>query len=157
MDLLLRWVAAAIAVFAAVYLVEGIHLEGGVGSFFGVALILGLVNAMVRPVLRALACGLIFLTLCLFLQIINDGMDILGGNAISRGPRNALAHGYIGTPVGITVEGANDAPRVTNVGLAATEDGAAVSGSFSGRDRDSDDNADTLTYNVTQPDEALDD
>src|SRR5690606_1343166 len=27
--------------------------------------------------------------------LINDGMDILGGNAISRGPRNLLAHGYI--------------------------------------------------------------
>ena len=77
MNLLLRWVAAALAVFAAVYLVEGIHLEGGVGSFFAVALILGLVNAVVRPVLRALACGLIFLTLGLFLLIINAGMLLL--------------------------------------------------------------------------------
>ena len=40
-------------------------------------------------------------------EIINDGMDILGGNAISRGPRNAIAQGYIGTPIAITVEGAN--------------------------------------------------
>lgn len=40
-------------------------------------------------------------------QIINDGMDILGGNGISRGPRNALARGYIGMPIAITVEGAN--------------------------------------------------
>lgn len=40
-------------------------------------------------------------------QIINDGMDILGGNAISRGPRNTLAHAYVGTPISITVEGAN--------------------------------------------------
>ena len=40
-------------------------------------------------------------------QIINDGMDIMGGSGISRGPRNLLAHGYIGTPIGITVEGAN--------------------------------------------------
>ncbi len=40
-------------------------------------------------------------------QIINDGMDILGGNAISRGPRNSLAAAYIGTPIAITVEGAN--------------------------------------------------
>jgi acyl-CoA dehydrogenase len=38
---------------------------------------------------------------------INDAMDIRGGNAISRGPRNLLAHAYINTPVGITVEGAN--------------------------------------------------
>ncbi len=40
-------------------------------------------------------------------KIINDGMDILGGNAISRGPRNLIAHGYINQPVAITVEGAN--------------------------------------------------
>jgi acyl-CoA dehydrogenase len=40
-------------------------------------------------------------------QIVNDGMDVLAGNAISKGPRNALAAGYIGTPIAITVEGAN--------------------------------------------------
>lgn len=39
--------------------------------------------------------------------IWNDGMDILGGAGISRGPRNLLAHGYIGSPIAITVEGAN--------------------------------------------------
>ncbi|MEX0600143.1 MAG: acyl-CoA dehydrogenase [Rhodothermales bacterium] len=40
-------------------------------------------------------------------KIINDGMDVLGGNGIVRGPRNLLAHAYTGTPIGITVEGAN--------------------------------------------------
>ncbi|MCR9247248.1 MAG: acyl-CoA dehydrogenase [bacterium] len=40
-------------------------------------------------------------------RVINDGMDVLGGAAISRGPRNLLAHGYMGTPICITVEGAN--------------------------------------------------
>ena len=34
-------------------------------------------------------------------------MDILGGAAISRVLRNVLANGYISTPIGITVEGAN--------------------------------------------------
>ena len=43
----------------------------------------------------------------LFRKAVNDGMDILGGNAISRGPRNPLAAAYIGIPVSITVEGAN--------------------------------------------------
>lgn len=42
-----------------------------------------------------------------FREIINDGMDILGGAAIIRGPKNLMAHAYYGTPVGITVEGAN--------------------------------------------------
>ncbi|HEX6070225.1 MAG TPA: phage holin family protein [Longimicrobiaceae bacterium] len=77
MSLLLRWVASAAAVAAAVYLVEGIRLQGGAGAFFGVALILGFANAIVRPILRALACGLIFLTLGLFLLVINAAMLLL--------------------------------------------------------------------------------
>lgn len=40
-------------------------------------------------------------------KVINDGMDILGGAGISRGPRNTLANIYVATPIGITVEGAN--------------------------------------------------
>src|SRR5690606_15559056 len=51
----------------------------------------------------------------LFREIMNDGMDILGGNAISRGPRNALAHGYQGVPISITVEGANILTRTLMV------------------------------------------
>jgi acyl-CoA dehydrogenase len=40
-------------------------------------------------------------------QIINDGMDILGGAGICRGPHNLLANIYTATPISITVEGAN--------------------------------------------------
>lgn len=40
-------------------------------------------------------------------KVINDGMDIMGGAGISRGPKNLLAHLYVGTPIGVTVEGAN--------------------------------------------------
>ncbi|MEY2833633.1 MAG: hypothetical protein RLZZ574_2892, partial [Cyanobacteriota bacterium] len=40
-------------------------------------------------------------------QIINDGMDIMGGAGICRGPRNLLANIYSATPIPITVEGAN--------------------------------------------------
>jgi acyl-CoA dehydrogenase len=40
-------------------------------------------------------------------KIINDGMDILGGSGICRGPRNLLANIYIATPIPVTVEGAN--------------------------------------------------
>ena len=40
-------------------------------------------------------------------KMINDAMDVVGGAGISRGPRNTLAHLYIATPIGITVEGAN--------------------------------------------------
>ena len=40
-------------------------------------------------------------------KVINDGMDIMGGAGISRGPKNLLAHLYMAMPIGITVEGAN--------------------------------------------------
>ena len=40
-------------------------------------------------------------------QITNDGMDILAGAGISRGPRNLLANSYVASPIPITVEGAN--------------------------------------------------
>ena len=77
MKLLLRWVVSAAAVAVAVYLLEGIRLEGGAAAFFGVALILGLVNALIRPILSALSCGLVFLTLGLFLLVINAAMLLL--------------------------------------------------------------------------------
>ena len=43
----------------------------------------------------------------IFRKIVNNSMDILGGAAICVGPKNLLAHGYMGAPIAITVEGAN--------------------------------------------------
>ena len=40
-------------------------------------------------------------------QVVNLGMDVIGGAGISRGPRNVLARAYQALPVAITVEGAN--------------------------------------------------
>jgi putative membrane protein len=75
--LLLRWAVSAAAVGAAAWLIPGIRVEGGVTGLLAVALLLGLVNALVRPLLRRLACGLIFLTLGLFLFVINALMLLL--------------------------------------------------------------------------------
>ena len=38
---------------------------------------------------------------------VTDGMDVVGGAGIVRGPRNILSSGYVGAPISITVEGAN--------------------------------------------------
>ncbi|WP_026640182.1 acyl-CoA dehydrogenase [Bordetella petrii] len=40
-------------------------------------------------------------------QVVNDGMDIIGGKGICLGPSNFLGRAYQQVPVGITVEGAN--------------------------------------------------
>ncbi len=80
MRLILRWIIAAAAVWTAVRIVPGITLEEGVEPLLIVSLILGGVNAIVRPILQFLACGLIFFTLGLFLVVINAAMLMLAGS-----------------------------------------------------------------------------
>ncbi|MFC6440252.1 acyl-CoA dehydrogenase [Pseudobowmanella zhangzhouensis] len=40
-------------------------------------------------------------------ELLNDSMDIHAGKAVQLGPKNYIGHQYFGTPVAITVEGAN--------------------------------------------------
>jgi acyl-CoA dehydrogenase len=40
-------------------------------------------------------------------DVVNDGMDVMGGRGISMGPRNPIGRLYEAAPIGITVEGAN--------------------------------------------------
>ena len=44
-------------------------------------------------------------------RCVNEGMDIIGGAGISRGPANYLASAYVAMPIAITVEGANALTR----------------------------------------------
>ena len=68
---ILRWVINAIALFLAVYLVPGVNLQGSWTSLIWLALIFGLINAFLRPLLKLLTCPLIVLTLGLFTLLIN--------------------------------------------------------------------------------------
>ncbi|MHB1296425.1 MAG: phage holin family protein [Anaerolineae bacterium] len=69
--LLLRWIINAVAVYAAMRLVQGISAADGVAVYLWMALILGLVNALIAPILKLLTCPLILLTLGLFTLVIN--------------------------------------------------------------------------------------
>jgi len=72
MKLLTRWVITSLALFAAAWLVPGIRVEGNAWVVYAVmAVVLGLVNAIVRPLLKLLTCPLIILTLGLFVLVIN--------------------------------------------------------------------------------------
>ncbi len=51
----------------------------------------------------------------LYRKILNHGMDIQAGAAISLGPRNLLAHAYFAAPISVTVEGANILTRTLMV------------------------------------------
>lgn len=72
MKLLIRWAISAFSIFVAVWLVPGITVEQDGWVLYAVmAVILGLVNAIVRPLLKLLTCPLILLTLGLFVLVIN--------------------------------------------------------------------------------------
>jgi putative membrane protein len=72
-----RWAINAIALYVAVLVVPGIELRGDWTGILWLALISGLLNALVRPLLKFLTCPLIILTLGLFTVVINTLMLIL--------------------------------------------------------------------------------
>lgn len=71
MELVLRLLLNAAALWVAVRLVSGITYQGGWAGFLGVALVFGLVNAVVKPVLFFFSLPVIFLTLGLFYFVVN--------------------------------------------------------------------------------------
>lgn len=73
---LVRWAITAAAVAVATWIVPGIHVDEPhrIWSVLLVALVLGLINAFIRPFLYALSCGLIVITLGLFTLVINGLM-----------------------------------------------------------------------------------
>jgi len=73
MKLISRWIITSIALVVAVRLLPGIHVqESNAWVAVGVmAVILGLVNAFIRPLLTFLSCGVILLTMGLFMLVIN--------------------------------------------------------------------------------------
>jgi putative membrane protein len=87
MGFLLRVLVAAAALAAAAWLLDGIELtdtDNEVLTLLGVALIFGLVNAIVAPVVKLFSLPFIILTLGLLLWVINALMLMLTG-AIADG------------------------------------------------------------------------
>ncbi len=73
MHLILRWALNTLALFVVVTLVPGFHYRSIV-SLAIAALILGLLNAIVRPILVLLTMPLTIVTLGLFLIVLNAVM-----------------------------------------------------------------------------------
>jgi len=72
MNLLIRWVISGLAIYLADWLIPGIQVsQSGWVVYAIMAVVLGLINAVVRPVLKFLSCPLILLTLGLFTVVIN--------------------------------------------------------------------------------------
>jgi putative membrane protein len=68
------------AIFAAIYLVPGIHFTGPGWQLGIIAAIFSMVNLLLRPILMLITCPMIILTLGLFSVAINALMLILTAN-----------------------------------------------------------------------------
>jgi putative membrane protein len=65
-----RWMITTVAVMIVPAFISGIRYDT-VGSLIGAALLLGILNAFVRPVLLILSAPLILVTLGLFILVVN--------------------------------------------------------------------------------------
>lgn len=71
MRFLLRLLINAAALWVATKIVPGVTHTGSGGSLILVALVFGVLNALLRPLLALLSCPLMILTLGLFTFVIN--------------------------------------------------------------------------------------
>ena len=81
---LVRVVVVAFALWIATLVVPGLGVTAGtpatrIGTLVGVALIFGVVNAVVKPVVKVLGCAFYVLTLGLFALVVNALLFLLVG------------------------------------------------------------------------------
>lgn len=81
MDLFIRFILNALAVMATAYIVPGIHVSNFWVALVA-ALVIGIVNALVRPILLLLTLPINILTLGLFTLVINALMFWLASSIV---------------------------------------------------------------------------
>ena len=69
-EFLLRWFVTTLSVLGATWLIPGLHCDTP-GALLGAALLLGIINALVRPVLLLLSLPFIIVTMGFFILVIN--------------------------------------------------------------------------------------
>lgn len=81
LNLLAIWIVNALALLALPYVVPTIQIAG-FGTALLVAVVLGLINTLLRPLLVLLTLPATLLTLGLFILVINALLFMLAGNLI---------------------------------------------------------------------------
>jgi putative membrane protein len=82
MGILIRLVITAVSLWIATLVIGGIQLAtnsvpGKIGTLLAVAVIFGLVNAVLRPIIKTIGCGLYVLTLGLISLVVNGLLFML--------------------------------------------------------------------------------
>ena len=109
MRFLLRLLVTAASLWVAVRLVDGITFTGSWAGLLGVALVFGIVNATIRPLLYFLTCPFIAATLGLLVFVLNALMLLLTAyfsNALGLGFE---VDGFIAALLGAIIVGITSA------------------------------------------------
>lgn len=95
MKLLLVWLFNALALLAVAYLVPDIHVAGFMSALVA-ALVIGLVNMLIKPLLVLLTLPITVLTLGLFILVINGVLFYAVGYWLEGFEVKTLLAGIIG-------------------------------------------------------------
>lgn len=71
MRLILRWLILAFAIWLTAQILPGMEMSGSIWNLLIVALVFGLINAVIRPIVQLLALPITILTLGLFALVVN--------------------------------------------------------------------------------------
>jgi putative membrane protein len=82
MVLLLKWLIMATSIVISAYLIPGVYISGFFTALW-VALFLGIVNVLVRPILILITLPINILTLGLFTFVINAVLVLLASSMIN--------------------------------------------------------------------------
>lgn len=82
MGIIIRLVITAVALWIASLLIDGIQLTTDsvpkqIGTLLAVSVIFGVVNAVLRPIIKVIGCGLYVLTLGLIALVVNGLLFLL--------------------------------------------------------------------------------
>jgi putative membrane protein len=77
--LLVKFLATAGALWLAAWIVDGIELSDEIGTILWVALVFGIVNMFLKPIMKLLTLPLLLISLGLFAVVINTALLALTG------------------------------------------------------------------------------
>ena len=95
MRLILIWIFNAIALLAVAYLLPGIHVDGFISALIA-ALLLGLINTLLRPLLILFTLPVTVLSLGLFILVINGLLFWFAGSVLKGFEVNSFWAGMVG-------------------------------------------------------------
>lgn len=94
--ILVRWLLLAVAIFMAAYMIDGIHVASFMSAVMAAA-VLGVLNAVFRPILLILTLPLNILTLGLFTFVINAMLLMMASGVIGGFSVDGFGTAFLGS------------------------------------------------------------